>query len=45
MRAAIFTLPLVGRVGAQPKSDLSDFGQSKLPNSGIPEFGCAPGWG
>ena len=34
-----------GEVGAQPKSDMSDFGQFKLPNSGIPEFGCAPGEG
>ena len=28
------------RLGAQPKSDISDFGQSKMPNSGKPEFGC-----
>ncbi len=28
------------RLGAQPKSDSSDFGLSKLPNSGKPEFGC-----
>src|SRR6266436_9008509 len=34
MRAACSTSP-------QPKSDLSDFGQSKRPNSGKPEFG----WG
>ena len=27
------------RIGAQPKSDISDFGQSKEPNSGKPEFG------
>src|SRR6266567_6375595 len=33
-RAANSTSPL-------PKSDLSDFGQSKRPNSGKPEFG----WG
>ena len=24
---------------SQPKSDVSDFGQSKVPNSGKPEFG------
>jgi dihydrofolate synthase/folylpolyglutamate synthase len=30
------------RLGAQPKSDISDFGQSRLPNSGRPEFGCDP---
>src|SRR5664279_5092294 len=24
----------------QPKSDISEFGQSKKPNSGKPEFGC-----
>ena len=24
----------------QPKLDISDFGQSKMPNSGKPEFGC-----
>jgi dihydrofolate synthase/folylpolyglutamate synthase len=28
------------RIGAPPKSDISDFGQSKMPNSGKPEFGC-----
>ena len=28
------------RLGGQPKSDISDFGQSKMPNSGKPEFGC-----
>jgi dihydrofolate synthase/folylpolyglutamate synthase len=28
------------RLGAQPKSDISDFRQSKMPNSGKPEFGC-----
>ena len=28
------------RLAAQPKSDLSDFGHSKMPNSGKPEFGC-----
>jgi len=27
------------RLGAQPKSDISDFGQSKMPNSRKPEFG------
>src|SRR5262249_48249168 len=27
----------------QPKSDLSDFGQSIVPNSGKPEFGCKRG--
>src|SRR5207253_2438110 len=27
----------------QPKSDLSDFGQSKRPNSGKPEFGWGEG--
>ena len=27
------------RLGAQPNSDISDFGQSKMPNSGKPEFG------
>src|SRR5450830_356771 len=43
--AAIFTLPLVGRVDTQPKSGLSDFGQFKLPNSDKPEFGCVSGWG
>src|SRR5438132_9236400 len=30
-----------GSTSPQPKSDLSDFGQSKVPNSGKPEFG----WG
>jgi hypothetical protein len=30
----------------QPKSDVSDFGQSiKRPNSGEPEFGCKRGRG
>jgi hypothetical protein len=30
----------------QPKSDVSDFGQSiKRPNSGKPEFGCKRGRG
>ena len=28
------------RLGAQPKSDISDFGRSKMPNSGKPEFTC-----
>ena len=28
------------RLGGQPKSDISEFGQSKKPNSGKPEFGC-----
>jgi dihydrofolate synthase/folylpolyglutamate synthase len=28
------------RLGAQPKSDVSDFGHSMMPNSGKPEFGC-----
>ncbi|MGH6684918.1 MAG: bifunctional folylpolyglutamate synthase/dihydrofolate synthase, partial [Pseudolabrys sp.] len=28
------------RLGAQPKSGLSDFGQPNMPNSGKPEFGC-----
>src|ERR1700704_4485468 len=28
---------------SQPKSDLSDFGQLKMPNSGKPEFGCMRG--
>ena len=28
---------------SQPKSDLSDFGQLKMPNSGKPEFGCTRG--
>jgi pyruvate dehydrogenase E2 component (dihydrolipoamide acetyltransferase) len=28
-----------------PKSDLSDFGQSTVPNSGKPEFGRGEGWG
>jgi len=28
------------RLGGQPKSDISDFSQSKMPNSGKPEFGC-----
>src|SRR3989442_12777145 len=35
-RAASSTSP-------QPKSDLSDFGQSKRPNSGKPEFGWGEG--
>src|SRR5712692_7587614 len=36
-----------GEVGAQPKSDASDFGKFKKssPNSGKPEFGSAPGEG
>jgi protein ImuA len=39
-RAANSVSPLPwGEVGAQPKSDVSDFGQSKVPNSGKPEFG------
>ena len=25
---------------SQPKSDISDFGPLKVPNSGKPEFGC-----
>src|SRR5262249_49546540 len=29
----------------QPKSDISDFGQLKAPNSGKPEFGGGEGWG
>ncbi len=28
------------RLGAKPKSDISDFGQFNMPNSGKPEFGC-----
>jgi dihydrofolate synthase / folylpolyglutamate synthase len=28
------------RLAAPPKSDVSDFGHSKMPNSGKPEFGC-----
>jgi hypothetical protein len=28
---------------AQPKSDLSDFGRFKVPNSGKPEFGAGEG--
>ena len=28
------------RLGAQPKADISDLGQSNMPNSGKPEFGC-----
>jgi hypothetical protein len=28
---------------SQPKSDLSDFGRFKLPNSGKPEFGVGEG--
>jgi len=28
---------------SQPKSDVSDFGQLKVPNSGKPEFGCGSG--
>src|ERR1700687_1149113 len=27
------------RIGQQPKSDISDLGQSKMPNSGNPVFG------
>jgi len=42
------SLPLTGRVGAQPQSDVSDFGRIRInewPNSSKPGFGCAPGWG
>ena len=44
-RFTSFTSPWRGEVGAQPKSDISDFGQSKVPNSAKAEFGCAPGGG
>src|SRR6266478_4297562 len=29
----------------QPKSDISDFGHLRVPNSGKPEFGWGEGWG
>ncbi|HEY6922902.1 MAG TPA: hypothetical protein VI653_05505, partial [Steroidobacteraceae bacterium] len=39
-----FTSPHWGDVGAQPKSDASDFGHKHFhPKSGRPDFGCAPG--
>src|SRR2546425_1979800 len=31
------------QLSPQPKSDISDFGQSKVPNSGKPEFGWGEG--
>jgi hypothetical protein len=38
------TVPLSPSPTLQPKSDVSDFGQSiEWPNSGKPEFGCKRG--
>jgi tRNA(Ile)-lysidine synthase len=33
--------PQSWRTPSQPKSDVSDFGHLKVPNSGKPEFGCS----